>query len=102
MPRHSQGGVVLLTFQATEIARDALLWLTGRPNDLARFLALSGAGPGDLRRRAGDPEFLGFLLDFLLESDALVLAFVAEAGLAADAPARARAALPGGGVPEWT
>jgi hypothetical protein len=92
----------LLTTEATEIAQDALIWLAGRPDELARFLALSGARTGDLHRGAEDPEFLGFVLDFLLESDALVLAFAAAADLPLDAPARARAVLPGGWVPDWT
>ena len=35
-----------------------------------------------LRGRAADPEFLGFVLDFLLGADAMVLDFAADAGLA--------------------
>jgi hypothetical protein len=52
--------------------------------------------------RSADPEFLGFVLDFLLESDALVHAFSAAVDVLPDTPARARAALPGGVVPDWT
>ncbi len=88
--------------QAVELGQAALVWLAGRDEALAAFLAASGAGPGDIRARAADPEFLGFLLDWLLGSDALVLAFAADHGLAPETPARARAALPGGAVPDWT
>ena len=49
-----------------------------------------------------DPEFLGFVLDYLLQSDALVLAFAQDASLPPERVARARAALPGGYAPDWT
>ena len=42
------------------------------------------------------------MLDFLLGADAMVLDFAADAGLAPQDPARARAALPGGDLPNWT
>lgn len=87
---------------AVGIGQEALVWLAGRPEAFDAFLATSGADPGDIRARAADPEFLGFLLDFLLQSDALVLGFAADAGLSPDAPLRARAALPGGPIPDWT
>lgn len=87
---------------ATEIGQDVLVWLAGRPEDLERLLALSGVDPAGLRAGASDPDFLGFVLDFLLQSDDLVLAFAREAGITPDLPARARAALPGGDVPNWT
>ena len=90
------------TAQAVGIAQDALIWLAGRPDDLGRFLAFGGAGAADLRGRSADPELLGFVLDFLLESDARTLAFTSAADLPPDAPARARAALPGGDAPNWT
>jgi Protein of unknown function (DUF3572) len=88
--------------RAAEIATDALIWLAARPEDLASFLGWSGAEPAALRGRAGDPEFLGFVLEFLLGSDERVLAFCGEHGLAPDAPAGARAVLPGGALPNWT
>jgi hypothetical protein len=88
--------------QAVALAQDALVWLAGRPEVLEALLAASGVGSGDLRARAEDPEFLGFVLDHILQSDALVLAFAAAAGVAPERPARARAALPGGYSPDWT
>ena len=88
--------------RAAEIGQEALIWLAGQPEPLVRFLAASGATPDALRRGAADPEFLGFVLDFLLADDASVRAFAAAAGLAADTPMRARRALPGGDSPDWT
>ncbi|MEO1000355.1 MAG: DUF3572 family protein, partial [Pseudomonadota bacterium] len=69
---------------------------------LGAFLASAGAGPADLRARAGDPAFLGFVLDFLLADEEAVRAFTSGAGHAPDAVLRARAALPGGDAPHWT
>ncbi len=88
--------------QAIEIGQRALIWLAGEPDALGAFLAASGADPAEMRARAGEPEFLGFLLEYLLQSDALVLAFAGDADLPPDLPARARAALPGGYAPDWT
>ncbi|MER2510199.1 DUF3572 family protein [Amaricoccus sp.] len=87
---------------AAVTAREALIWMAGEPDVLGAFLDAGGLAPGDLRGRADDPEFLGFLLDFLLGDEALLLAFCAEAGLSPTVPARARAALPGGDAPDWT
>jgi Protein of unknown function (DUF3572) len=90
------------TENAAEIAQEALIWLAGQPEALGGFLAASGIAPDELRRRAAEPEFLGFVLDFLLGDENAVLAFAATAGLPPDAPRRARAALPGGDAPDWT
>ncbi|WP_290739294.1 DUF3572 domain-containing protein [Amaricoccus sp.] len=88
--------------EATTLAREALIWLAGRPEALEAFLAASGAGPADIRARAADPEFLGFVLDHVLASEEWTIAFAAEAGVPPDRVARARAALPGGYAPDWT
>ena len=87
--------------QATRIGQDALIVLAGRLELLDACLAQSGLAPDELRGRAGEPEFLGFLLDFLLQSDAWVEDFAADAGLPAESVARARAILDGG-APHWT
>ncbi len=90
------------TEHAADLARDALIWLAGHPDELGTFLAASGAGADTIGARAGDPEFLGFVLDFLLGADEMVLGFAAETGHAPDSILRARAALPGGALPDWT
>ena len=87
--------------QAIAVGQKALIWIAGEPELLSAFLAASGLAPEAIRARAADPEFLGFVLDFVLAADAHVLAFAAAASLPPEAPARARAAL-GGGEPHWT
>ncbi|MBP7003281.1 DUF3572 domain-containing protein [Amaricoccus sp.] len=88
--------------QAAALAQEALIWLAGRPEALEAFLAASGAGPAEVRARAADPEFLGFVLDHVLASEAAVLDFALAAGVPPERVARARAALPGGYAPDWT
>jgi hypothetical protein len=87
---------------AETLALEALAWLAADEDVLAAFLAAAGAGPAELRSRATDPEFLGFLMDFLLSDEARLVAFCDAAGRPYDAPMRARAALPGGDLPHWT
>ena len=88
--------------QAQSLATTALLWLAGQPDELGHFVAATGNGPADIRARASDPEFLGFVLDFLMGSDELAREFCTAEGLAAERLLTARAALPGGSVPNWT
>ena len=87
--------------RAIAVGQKALIWMAGQPEFLEVFLAESGLAPEAIRARAGEPAFLGFVLDAVLASDAHVLAFAAEAGLAPEEAARARATL-GGGEPHWT
>ncbi len=88
--------------EAETTALSALSWLAGEPERLGAFLAASGAAPGDLRQRAGEPEFLGFVLDWILQDEAAVIDFSEAAGLRPETALRARAALPGGDAPDWT
>jgi len=87
---------------ARAIAQDALLWLVGDPATLGAFLHASGATREALQAGLADPEFLGFVLDFLLADETLVRRFATEHDLAPQAPLAARAALPGGDLPHWT
>jgi hypothetical protein len=86
---------------AIALAREALLYVTERPEEMAGFLGWSGVAPSALRARADDPEFLGFVLDFILLDEARSRDFVEGEGMRPDAARRARAALPGGDAPEW-
>ena len=88
--------------RAQTIALQALGWLVGNDDLCPTFLGSTGSSVDDLRARASDPEFLGFVLDFLLSDEAALLAFCDESGVAPDRPMRARAALPGGALPHWT
>lgn len=87
---------------AADLAREALIFLADRPQVLGRFLAETGADAATLRQAAANPETLGFVLDFLLGDEALVREFAARTGIDPATPAQARAALPGGTLPNWT
>ena len=87
--------------QAETLAIQALSWLASDEEILSQFLNVTGAAPGDLRARAAEPEFLGFVLDFIMRDDETILGFCNAIGAAPEAIPRARATL-GGGLPNWT
>lgn len=87
---------------AETIALRALAWVIGAEAERDAFLAAGGLAPAALARRATEPEVLLAVLDFLLAEDRRVLAFCAEAGIAPEALAAVRAALPGGADLHWT
>lgn len=88
--------------EAEALAARALAWMAEDPDMIGRFLAQSGAGPEDLRSQAGEPEFLGFVLDFLLADESALVAFAGAERIRPELATRARASLPGGDLPEWT
>lgn len=88
--------------QAETLGLQALGWLAGQDELSGAFMGASGLSADDLKTRAGDPEFLGFVLDFLLGDEDALLAFCEVADVTPDRPMRARAALPGGDLPHWT
>lgn len=87
---------------AETVALRALGWLAGNDDLLPVFLGASGTSPQELRERAGDPDFLGAVLDFVLMDDAWIRAFCDAAGLDYGDPMRARQLLPGGAQTHWT
>lgn len=87
---------------AQTLALEVVGWLASDDEMFGAFLAASGASAAELRARVADPAFLGAVLDFLLADEAVLLRFCADAGHPPDLPMRARAALPGGEVPNWT
>jgi len=88
--------------QAEIRALSVLAWLVGNDELLPVFLNATGADEADLRARAGESEFLGSVLDFLMMDDAWVMEYCDGAGLPYEAPMRARHALPGGKDVSWT
>jgi len=88
--------------EAERTAINVLSWMASDDEIIGGFLGVTGASPDELRERAGDPEFLGFVLDYLLSDDAMVMAFSDATHCPADRPLQARAALPGGQTPHWT
>ena len=87
---------------AETIALHALGWLVSNEELLPVFLGASGASQDEVRSRAGDPEFLGSVLDFLTMDDAWVIAFCDTQQLSYETPLQARMALPGGAQMHWT
>lgn len=79
-----------------------LAWLLGEDEILPLFMGATGVGEDDLRARAGEPEFLASVMDFLLLDDAWVIQGSDATGIAAQEFAMIRAALPGGALPNWT
>jgi len=88
--------------EAEMLAIRALGHIAADDDLLGDFMALSGLSTDELRARAGDAELLGGILDFMLADEARLLAFCEAEELRPDLPARARRALPGGEVVEWT
>jgi hypothetical protein len=60
---------------AETVAIQALTFIAGEPDQLGRFLALSGIGPDSLRAAAAQPHFLLGVLDHLAADDALLREF---------------------------
>lgn len=82
--------------EAEKTAVAALVFLAERPDDLARFLCISGIDASAIRRSAAEPDFLSGVLDFLLSDEPLLVAFAAEASMQPERVARLRAAFDGG------
>jgi hypothetical protein len=83
------------TSQAETLALNTLAFLARDADALLRFLTLSGLEIEDLRERAGEPELLAALLDFVLADEALLTAFAADEKINPQAVRAARRALPG-------
>lgn len=85
-----------MQFQTAEIlALKALTFLAQSPDDLERFVALTGIAPADLRGRADDPEILAAVMDFLLADDARITNFCESHAIKPEILQSARRALPG-------
>lgn len=86
---------------AQDLALAGLGYVASHEDLAGPFMAASGADAGDLRRIASQPEFLVFVLDFLLESDDRVLEFAAAQGIGPEQVQQARLALAGPGEHGW-
>lgn len=75
--------------EAEEIAILALSFLAGDTQRLERFLSLSGLTPENLRVDAASPLLLAAVLEHLMNDEALLLTFAANAAVD---PARVAAA----------
>lgn len=87
---------------AETLGLQALAWLVGQEELIGVFLGASGASESDLRERAGEADFLGSVLDFILMDDEWVVRFCDSQKIPYDRVMMARAALPGGEQVHWT
>ncbi|HHI69585.1 MAG TPA: DUF3572 family protein [Rhodobacteraceae bacterium] len=88
--------------QAEVRALGVLAWLAGNEELLPVFLGATGASESDMKERAGESEFLGSVLDFVMMDDAWVIAYCDSEGLPYECLMQARQALPGGADVNWT
>ena len=92
-----------MTPQTSEIlALKALGWIIAQDDLRATFMGSSGVAQEDIEARAGDPEFLVSVLDFLCMEDDWVTGFCDAHGYGYADPLAARQALPGGAQVHWT
>ena len=66
---------------AEAMAIRALGFLASDPEELGRFLALTGIEPGQIREAAQEPRFLAGVLEYICAHQPLLLAFARESGL---------------------
>ena len=63
------------TKSADTLALEALTFVASDETELSRFLGLSGLSLSDLRQRAGDPETLRAILEYVLGHEATAKGF---------------------------
>ena len=81
------------------LAIEGLTFIVNDQEVLDRFMNLSGLVPDDFRAAAGESEFLAGVLSFLMDHEAVLLAFAATAGIPPQQVASAHLAL--SGTPAW-
>jgi hypothetical protein len=80
---------------AESVAIQALAYLADDPEQLDRFLALTGIGPESLRDAAREPNFLLGVLDHLASDERLLHAFATQLEIAPEVVTKARDLLAG-------
>ncbi|MES1991255.1 MAG: DUF3572 domain-containing protein [Pseudomonadota bacterium] len=88
--------------QAELIAIQALSHIAAEEDLLYAFVDMTGLSPDDLRSRAGEPEILGGVLDFILMDEHRLINFCETVRLRPEMPGMARRLLPGGEEVHWT
>jgi uncharacterized protein DUF3572 len=80
---------------AVDLAISALSFIASAPEELGRFLSLTGIGPESIRAAGREPGFLIGVLDYLANDERLLLAFAKQFSLAPENVGHARAVLAG-------
>ena len=78
---------------AETLAVQALVFIAEQPEQLSRFLAVTGIAPDQIRDAAREPDFLAGVLDHMLGDEALLIAFAESAGIDPASVARLRSML---------
>lgn len=81
--------------RAEALAIQALTFIAGDAERLGRFLAVTGIGPAEIRKAAGEPGFLAGVLEYMTSDDRLIGAFADETGINAADVDKARDTLAG-------
>ncbi len=66
---------------AEMLAIQALAFIAEQPDQLARFLDMTGIGPEQIRTAAREPGFLAGVLEHMLGDESLLIAFADSAGI---------------------
>ena len=80
---------------AEQRAIQALAFLASNPQELGRFLALTGLEPSEIRAAAQQQGFLAGVLEYICAHEPLLLAFARDGGLEPSEIERALEALSG-------
>lgn len=78
---------------ADALAAGALGFIAADPQELSRFLALTGIDPAAIRAAAAEPGFLGGVLAYIAGNERTLLAFAKHAGVAPQEVERALSVL---------
>jgi hypothetical protein len=81
--------------ESSVIALKFIGFIAAEETRLERFLALTGISLGDLKDSAKDPAFQGFVLDYAMQDETLILEFSALENISPQTLMIARHALPG-------
>ena len=90
------------TEDAEMVAIKMIEWLAKDERLFSNLARTTGVTVEDFKEHASNPEFLASVIDYLLSSEQMVVAFCEELSLPLAAPMEARQALPGGDLPNWT
>jgi Protein of unknown function (DUF3572) len=82
--------------QAQAIALQGLTFLLSEPNRIARFMSETGFTPDFIREHTGSTDLLEAALGALLDDEAALLTFAANAGIQPDDVIRAHGVLTAG------
>jgi hypothetical protein len=83
---------------ACDLAIEALGYIAGDPELLARFLAMTGLDPGAIRAAAAEPDFLLGVLEYVCDDERLLIAFATHADIGPEEIETAKQAL---AVADW-